>query len=130
MIQLESLWTDFIASDGDDSDDLVTRPFSRTGSAPEVATTTPSPTPSGPAPFSHTAIDRTACLEEVEDAFSTAAQIQERYNTGRPPSTTISEDSEMEVAHLAYRQPTVEDKGLWRVSVKVRQIKPITLMDT
>ena len=92
-----------------------------------MASTTP-PTPSGPPPFSHTAIDRTARLEEVQDAFSTAALIQERYNTGRPPSTRLSEDSEMEVAHLAYRQPTVEDTGLWRVSVKVRQNTPITLL--
>jgi len=127
IIQLETLWTGFIASDGDDSDDLATRPFSRTGSTPAVASTTPF-TPSGLAPFSHTAIDRTARLDEVEDAFSTATLIQERYNTERPPSTTLSEHSEMEVAYLAYRQPTVEDTGLWRVSVKVHHNTPVISM--
>jgi hypothetical protein len=124
IIQLETLWTGFIASDGDDLDDLAMRPFSHTGSTLAVASTTP-PTCSGLVPFSHSAIDHIACLEEVEDAFSTATLIQEQYNMGRLPSATLSE---MEVVHLAYRQPTVEDTGLWRVSVKVRHNTPIMLM--
>jgi hypothetical protein len=91
---------------------------------PVVANTTHSSHRSA-APYSHAEFDRTARLEEVEDAFNTAILIQERYSTG---ATTPSKRCETDVAHLAYCQPTIEDTALWRVSVKVCHNSPITPM--
>ena len=53
---------------------------------------------------SHRAINHPAFLDEAEDALDTAYAV----------------DMLSDVADLAHRQPTVEDMGLWCVSVKVR----------